>query len=64
MPSRADTLDINNIIMCTTIIMCRISQMVVRIVPDANRVLSASQKALKSAAQFTVIMDVRERRLQ
>ena len=44
--------------------MCRISQMVMRIVPDANRVLSASQKALKSAAQFTLIMDVRDGRLQ
>lgn len=43
MPIRADILDI---------IMCRISQMVVRIIPDASRVLDTSQRALRSISLF------------
>lgn len=43
MPIRADILDI---------IMCRISQMVVRIIPDASKVLCTSLRALRSIALF------------
>lgn len=43
MPIRADLL---------YIIMCRISQIVVRIIPDASRVLCTSQGGLRSVALF------------